>query len=193
VDGEVLPEGVGDPARLGELLRVLRELPVTSELAAALGGMRPGGARPPWAEVLTDEVLPLLPERWRAEGAERIAEALALPPVTPTLVHGDLGGGNLLWGRDGRLAGVIDWDLAALFDPALDAALLAWHGWDNIRRGVDAETYRRAGVWERLFGVGHVAAVLNGRTAPWYPDRYAGSIARWLDENGGWRAPGSGS
>lgn len=65
--------------------------------------------------------------------AEREFAALdGLPHLTAAVVHGDLGAENVLWevvdGRP-RLSGVIDWDEAALGDPAEDfAAIGAGHG-----------------------------------------------------------------
>lgn len=57
---------------------------------------------------------------------ERIASALT--PVAPlvrpnplTLIHGDFWFGNTIW-EDGRLTGIIDWDGAAIADPARDVA-----------------------------------------------------------------------
>jgi len=40
----------------------------------------------------------------------------------PALLHGDFWPGNVLW-RDGSIAGVIDWEDAALGDPLADAAI----------------------------------------------------------------------
>jgi aminoglycoside phosphotransferase (APT) family kinase protein len=52
------------------------------------------------------------------------AEQAARAPLS--LVHGDLSGGNLLVTADGDLVAVLDWDGAALADPAMDwAALVA--------------------------------------------------------------------
>ncbi|HEY6202050.1 MAG TPA: phosphotransferase [Candidatus Limnocylindria bacterium] len=39
----------------------------------------------------------------------------------PTLIHGDFWFGNTIW-EDGRLTGIIDWDGAAIADPARDVA-----------------------------------------------------------------------
>lgn len=70
----------------------------------------------------------------RAADAAAIARALAeierlAPPAEPPrgLVHGDLGGANLI--VDGaQVTGVIDWDRALIGDPAYDAAnLLFWN------------------------------------------------------------------
>ena len=48
----------------------------------------------------------------------------------PVVLHGDCWPGNLLW-RDGRLAGVIDWEEAAFGDALADLAILrleiVWH------------------------------------------------------------------
>jgi aminoglycoside phosphotransferase (APT) family kinase protein len=46
------------------------------------------------------------------------ARVLANPA---TLIHGDFWFGNTIW-RDGRLTGIIDWDGAAIADPARDVA-----------------------------------------------------------------------
>jgi aminoglycoside phosphotransferase (APT) family kinase protein len=72
-------------------------------------------------------------ERLLARGADvrdelwdRIASALT--PIArdvrgnpPTLIHGDFWFGNTIW-EDGRLTGIIDWDGAAIADPARDVA-----------------------------------------------------------------------
>ena len=56
---------------------------------------------------------------------DEIRAALAsMPPPqrrTPVLLHGDFWPGNVLW-RAGRLAGVIDWEDAAVGDPLADVA-----------------------------------------------------------------------
>ncbi|QMU78242.1 hypothetical protein GXW83_23610 [Streptacidiphilus sp. PB12-B1b] len=35
------------------------------------------------------------------------------------------------------MLGVLDWDLAQPHDPAVDAAALAWHGWDKVAAAVE--------------------------------------------------------
>ncbi len=52
------------------------------------------------------------------------AAAVTAAEVTTTLVHGDLSAGNLLVSQDGDLVAVIDWDGAALADPAMDWSAL---------------------------------------------------------------------
>jgi aminoglycoside phosphotransferase (APT) family kinase protein len=186
IDGAGLPEGQGDPAKIGELLRALRELPVTPELRAVLPAPRSYEGRDHWAAILAEEVIPRFPARWRDEGRRRLEAALTLEPVPDSLVHGDLVGDNVHWGKDGRPAGVLDWDRAHLFDPAIDAAFMGWHGWDNIRRAVDGETYRRAHVWERTFGVDHLVAVLVLEGKPLASvESYVKHIVAWLEQTSG--------
>lgn len=60
--------------------------------------------------------------------------ALAAPPwsAAPAWLHGDLHPGNLLI-RDGRLAGVLDWGLMGVGDPACDL-IPAWNWCDAAAR-----------------------------------------------------------
>jgi aminoglycoside phosphotransferase (APT) family kinase protein len=176
IDGEEQPEGQGDPDQIGELLRAVREVPVTPRLRQLLYAPREKG----WAEVLAQQVVPRLPDRWRDECRRHLEAASALEAVPDALVHGDLGGANVHWGRDGRLVGVLDWDQAHLFDPAVDAALMAWHGWDTIRLALDPETYRRARAYDAPFGVGHLVGILDGRPLV-NVDGYVRSIVAWLE------------
>ncbi|MEV6895991.1 phosphotransferase [Amycolatopsis sp. NPDC051372] len=178
IDGAGLPEGEGDPAKIGELLVALRELPLTAELRTALDA--PG--REGWADVLAQDVIPRLPAKWRDEGRQRLERALALEPVADSLVHADLGGENVHWTEDGKLVGVLDWDLALPFDPAIDAACMAWHGWHHVRGAVGGKTYQRAQVWDAVFGVEHLVAVLNGRRLA-NVDSYVAHIVAWLERD----------
>ncbi|MDX3076599.1 phosphotransferase family protein [Streptomyces sp. MI02-7b] len=182
IDGTAWPEGEGDPRQIGELLRALREVPLTAGLRRALAaGQEPAPVRG-WAAVLAEDVIPRLPARWRDEGRRRLDHAMALDPVPDALVHGDLGGSNVHWGPDGKLIGVLDWDAALAFDPAVDAACMAWHGWDTLRRAVDPDTYRRARIWDQTFGIGHLIAVLPG-TSLANVDSYVDHIVPWLEHH----------
>ncbi|MEV4177544.1 aminoglycoside phosphotransferase family protein [Nonomuraea sp. NPDC049709] len=184
IDGTGLAEGEGDPGQIAEVLTALRELPVTPELRGLLPAPRAYDGH--WARVLAEDVLPRLPDRWRPEAERRLAAATALEAVPDVLVHGDLAGDNVHWGEDGKLVGVLDWDRAHLFDPAVDAAFMGWHGWDNVRRAVDGATCRRARVWDRLFGVNILCAVfvLDGGPIP-LVDSYVKHIVAWLEEQAG--------
>jgi len=76
-------------------------------------------------------------------------------PVGPAgLVHGDLAGHNMHW-TEGRVAGILDWDLAAAWDPALNAAYLGlWHGRDVLPEiARDAGEAARADVWIGAMGL----------------------------------------
>ncbi|TMS00008.1 phosphotransferase [Nonomuraea basaltis] len=178
IGGEAQPEGQGDPDQIGKLLRAVREVTVTPRLGQLLNAPRGQG----WAEVLAEEVVPHLPGGWRSEVHRRLEAAVALEAVPDALVHGDLGGANVHWSRDGELIGVLDWDQAHLFDPAIDAALMAWHGWDTVRQAVDPETYRRARVYDAVFGVGHLVGVLDGRPLV-NVEGFVRSIVAWLEKD----------
>jgi aminoglycoside phosphotransferase (APT) family kinase protein len=162
---------------VAEVLTAVRSVPLGGPLLAALDGRALG---PSWSTVIAEEILPRLPARWQSEGRRRLDAALALEPVPDALVHGDLGGSNVHWSADGKLLGILDWDLAMPADPAIDAALMAWHGWDDVRRAVPADTYRRARTWDALFGVGHLVATMNGRPMT-NPDGFVAAIVPWLE------------
>ena len=63
-------------------------------------------------------------------------------------------------GESTRIVGVLDWDLAAAWDPAVDAACLAWCGWDTVRAAVDPAVYGRACTWWATFGIEQVGAAI---------------------------------
>jgi aminoglycoside phosphotransferase (APT) family kinase protein len=114
-----------------------------------------------------------------------VAAALALDPVPPRLVHGDLGGDNVHWSADGELLGVLDWDLAAPFDPAVDVACLAYtHGWAAIERAVDARTVARARVWSGTFPIEQIVKVLLDDADEAAVQRCAEGVVRWMDADG---------
>lgn len=178
--GSGLPRGTAvDPAQLVRLLDALRGIDLTL-LDGLLGEPHEyaGGSR--WPSLMLDEVVPRLPSDVRSDARRRIEDALALPAVAPSLVHNDLAGDNMHWSADHRLVGVLDWDLAQPFDPAIDAACLAWYGWETVASAVPADTLRRAHTWYRTFGLEQVAfAVLNGEPEDSVARRCATAVA-WL-------------
>jgi aminoglycoside phosphotransferase (APT) family kinase protein len=186
IDGAELPRDAASPAQLGALLGALAEVALTPALREVLSRTNEDAAGRPWAEFVADHVLARLPVRWRDEGRRRLDAALALEPVAPSLVHGDLGAANAHWGPDGSLVGVLDWDLARAFDPALDAALLSWYGWDVVAGAVDGATFRRARVWDGLFGSEHFIAILNG-IADEQVERLVPYLVGWLERDAGER------
>jgi aminoglycoside phosphotransferase (APT) family kinase protein len=185
IDGEGLPEGVGDPAAFGLLLDALREVEISPELEAVLHTPRRYADGLGWADILNHEVIPRLPTTWRKRVRQRLDTLLAIEEVPARLVHGDLGGSNVHFREDGTLIGVLDWDMAILSDPAIDAALVAtWHGWDVLRAATDEETYRRAWAWDDAVGVGHLHAVFGGEPLS-NVDGFVRSVVAWLEERGG--------
>ncbi|MEV6607643.1 aminoglycoside phosphotransferase family protein [Kutzneria sp. NPDC051319] len=178
--GSGLPRGTAvDPAELVRLLDALRGIDLAL-LDGLLGEPHEyaGGSR--WPSLMLDEVVPRLPADVRSDARRRIEDALTLPAVTPSLVHNDLAGDNMHWSADHRLVGVLDWDLAQPFDPATDAACLAWYGWETVASAVPADTLRRAHTWYRTFGLEQVAfAVLNGEPEDSVAQRCA-TAAAWL-------------
>ncbi|MBS2962962.1 aminoglycoside phosphotransferase family protein [Actinocrinis puniceicyclus] len=182
IDGESLPEGIGDPAAFGLLLETLREVEISPELKAVLHTPHRYADGLGWAEIL-NEIVARLPTRWRETVRQRLDTLLALEEVPARLVHGDLGGSNVHFGRNGKLTGVVDWDMAILSDPAIDAALVAaWHGWDVLRAATDEDTYRRAWAWNDAVGVGHLHAAFGG-TAMSNVDGFVDSVVAWLEEH----------
>jgi aminoglycoside phosphotransferase (APT) family kinase protein len=181
IDGAALPEGAGDPSQVAEVLEAVSSVPLGDSLMAVLDDRAQG---PAWSAIIVEEILPRLPSRWQSEARRRLDAALALEPVPDALVHGDLSGSNVHWSADGKLLGILDWDMAMPGDPAIDAAQMAWHGWDNVRRAVSATTYRRARTWDALFGIGHLVATMNGRPMT-SPDGFVAAIVPWLEANAG--------
>ncbi|MET9264208.1 phosphotransferase [Amycolatopsis sp. NPDC004079] len=183
IDGEGLPEGVGDPAAFGPLLTALREVELSPKLEAVLHRPRTYANGLGWAEILED-VIPRLPEKWQPRVQQRLDTLLALDEAPARLVHGDLSGSNVHFDANGKLTGVLDWDLAILADPAVDAALAAtWHGWDVLRGAVDEETFRRAQAWNDLIGVEHLHAVFAGKPLS-NVDGFVRAVVTWLETRG---------
>jgi Phosphotransferase enzyme family len=141
--------GHGDPAVLAAVLDSLRSVDITALVDVVEPAHAYAGGHD-WEQRMLDAVAEL-PEDVRSEARHRVAVAAALPSVEASFIHGDLGGDNMFWNDQGELVGVIDWDWAAAWDPAIDAACLSWHGWDTVRSAVDTETFRRARIWYLTF------------------------------------------
>ncbi|MHA7284150.1 phosphotransferase family protein [Arthrobacter sp. TMS2-4] len=74
-----------------------------------------------------------------------VSDVLSLEQaVTPSLVHGDFGGHNLLWDESGA-PGLIDFDNACIADPAVDLApLIGAYGAAKVVEITDKDTLERA-------------------------------------------------
>lgn len=179
------------------------------EILAALHRLDPGTALPRGGA--DDAALDL--ERWRAVAGEAAPSALAEtldalasrlpPPHPPGLVHGDFQPGNLVV-VPGRVAAVIDWELARIGDPVCDlglATLAAWGTWwpdaELLERyeaaggtRVEPEALR----WWRCLGYAKVIAFLSRRAALGWkggpaPERFLSGLE---DARRGWEVGGTG-
>jgi aminoglycoside phosphotransferase (APT) family kinase protein len=93
---------------------------------------------------------------------------------SPTWAHGDFRPSNLVV-RDGRIAAVLDWEMAGVGDPARDlgiATMPDWGAWfgdeellDRYRSGGGQEIGLARLRWWRCLGYAMVAGFLSGRQA----------------------------
>jgi aminoglycoside phosphotransferase (APT) family kinase protein len=89
------------------------------------------------------------------------------------------------WSPDGHVIGVLDWDLAHPFDPAIDVACLAhWHGWPTIAKTVDAATYARARIWYGTFAMEQIVKCLLDEADAVAIAECVGRVVRWMDSDG---------
>ena len=98
-----------------------------------------------FADDVSKVLFPLMSRDGRARAEAELNRVVVVDPTGEALVHGDLGGSNLLWtgsGSETRLTGILDWDGAHLGNQADDLASIAVTvGWplaeelDAKRRG----------------------------------------------------------
>ncbi|WP_378742607.1 aminoglycoside phosphotransferase family protein [Nocardia brasiliensis] len=116
-----------------------------SRLSAAGGDQAIRESLPPapvdrwreFADGVRGELYPLMHAAGRKRAERELTALDALPQLNSAVVHGDLGGENLLWDNvDGlpTLRGVVDWDDACLGDPAEDFAAVSAYGPEVLRR-----------------------------------------------------------
>lgn len=139
IGGAALPEGVGSAAQIVEVLAAVRAVRLDGYLLAALDGRAEGRH---WSEIITADIVPRLPARWQPEVLRRRNSALALAPVPDARVHGDLGEPTSA-GRRTASCSTSSTGPGHAGDPAFDVALMAWHGWDTVRRAVPAEVFHQ--------------------------------------------------
>ncbi|WP_405797549.1 phosphotransferase family protein [Streptomyces sp. NBC_01506] len=138
------------------LLAGLSEAGADRTVRAALPHAREDGWRR-FAAGVREELYVLMSDSGRRRAERELTALVGLPHLTGAVVHGDLGPENVLWEAGGtagtggtggtggglpRLGGVVDWDEAALGDPAEDlAAIGAGHGEEFLARVL------RLGAW----------------------------------------------
>lgn len=97
-----------------------------------------------FAGQVTDVLFPLMSRQGRERAEAELNRVEQVDPTGNALVHGDLGGANLLWtfsGPEARLAGVLDWDGACIGSQADDLASIAVTvGW-QLAEQVDAKRH----------------------------------------------------
>jgi aminoglycoside phosphotransferase (APT) family kinase protein len=135
-----------EPVVIGQLGRLLDAL---AGLGAdpAVRRAAPGPDSGHWvrfAGEVNRVLFPLMSPRGRRRAEAELAAVAAVDPAGTALVHGDLGGSNLLWDiteAGPRLAGILDWDEAHIGGQAEDlASLAATFGWDLAGR-LDAQRH----------------------------------------------------
>lgn len=182
LDGTPRPGFSADPTALARVLAALREVAL-ADVEDLLDEPHAYAGRERWYELMLAEAIPRLPVRLREEARRRTEEAAALESVDLCLVHGDHAGENVHWDDRGRIVGVMDWDLASVFDQAVDVACLADFGWENVRAAVDPATYARAQTWQRTFGIEQIVAAVLNDDAHHRVDDYVDAAIRWLDRS----------
>jgi aminoglycoside phosphotransferase (APT) family kinase protein len=81
-----------------------------------------------FADDVSRVLFPLMSRDGRARAEAELNRVVAVDAAGEALVHGDLGGANLLWtgsGPETRLAGILDWDGAHIGNQADDLASIA--------------------------------------------------------------------
>ncbi|CCH33049.1 hypothetical protein BN6_57910 [Saccharothrix espanaensis DSM 44229] len=77
-----------------------------------------------FADGVRAELFPLMSGDGRERASRELTAVLALDHVATGLVHGDLGGENVLWVEGPTLSGIVDWDEVSIGDPAEDLAAI---------------------------------------------------------------------
>ncbi|MBG6192472.1 aminoglycoside phosphotransferase (APT) family kinase protein [Arthrobacter sp. CAN_A212] len=161
VPGVAHPSGSGDPEQLRALVQSLDSME-TAPLGDLVG--EPFSYAGPWDSGKQQRLFANVPRAVHGELHRRLDPLLSMDVVEPSLVHGDLAGHNIHWVK-GRLNGVLDWDLASLWDPAINVAYLSmWHGDDIAGKITDSVTAGRARVWRESLILESISrAISDGR------------------------------
>lgn len=154
----------GDPEILRRLVHDLSQVdlaPIRDDLN------QPFAFRGPWTEERMKDCYDALEDQLRDAATILWNQLEELSQVEPSLVHGDLAGHNMHW-VDGQIAGILDWDLAAAWDPALNTAYLSlWHGQDLIDLiAPDASQAHRAKIWLGLMSLESISDTISRTDNP---------------------------
>ncbi|WP_433261735.1 capreomycin phosphotransferase [Actinosynnema sp. CS-041913] len=174
VPGAPLGHAEAVDAMVAEFARVLRTMADTKPVDVV-----PAADPHRWTEFAAGVhtgLFPLMDAAGRNRAERELAAVQRLDHVTTGLVHGDLGGENVLWRRTGdrpRLVGIVDWDGAVIGDPAEDlAAVGASYGAGLLDRiitllGVDrTSAVRRTAAYQGTFALQQaLAAARDGDDA----------------------------
>jgi aminoglycoside phosphotransferase (APT) family kinase protein len=127
IDGQRIEEVVGsvpDRQLAASAVEVLKQLHALAPERTGLGGEEP---QPLEAEMMRWAwLMERAPEELTGRAhllGGRLAETRPAPQV-PTLVHGDYHYGNMLF-KEGRVVGVLDWEIAQIGQPLLDLACMS--------------------------------------------------------------------
>jgi aminoglycoside phosphotransferase (APT) family kinase protein len=139
-----------------------------------------------FAQEVSSVLFPLMSDAGRERAAAELHQVLALDPAGAALVHGDLGGTNLLWAvteSGPSLTGILDWDEAQIANQAVDLASIAVTiGWPLAMR-VDAQ--RHAGDTPTIPAAMAIAATFALQQA--LPAALSGDAASLDDALSGYR------
>lgn len=164
IPGAPCPIGGGEPRELRNMLARISSIPtgpVEGLLAEPLAFC--GGSN--WYQIQREEIIPLLDRDVQGRAVDAVCALADLAPVREVFSHGDLAGHNVFW-EGGRVAGVLDWDLASRSDRSTDLACVgAWNGWDKVALLGSSSEAGRAAVRRNTFRLQQVAfAMLSGRS-----------------------------
>lgn len=187
LDGATLEEQPRDDAALGEELaeRLIRTHEVTFPghgrflpdlaVANAAGFDRPAAR---WLDDLAHRLAVRLENpahgldtaavsALRTAAARAMAPLWSRPAAPGCLVHGDLSPGNLVVGPDGRLVGLLDWEMARAADPAVDAASIDFElseRWPQLAsRALERLAVHSPVDWERRLDLARLPLLVDAR------------------------------
>jgi Phosphotransferase enzyme family len=182
IAGSPCPVGDGSPGELKRLLDL-----VTSVDAVPLRGLLAdplsfcGGAN--WYRIQIDEVLPRLDPQMRALAREAVESLACLGAENRVFSHGDLGGHNVFWDQ-GRVSGILDWDLSSESDRSTDLASLGvWHGWGKLAKVASADQVQRALIRRNTFRLQQVGFLTVSQRPESEISAAADKASKWLREN----------